>query len=123
MAGMALANVRLGAVHGLAHPLGATYKIPHGLVCAVLMPVVLEFNKPALYTGSDDKYSRLCNILMADPVEFVATAAGGAGSADEPCVSTRSRKTDLDALAEQALLSGSTQGQSAGRDARRTCSR
>ncbi len=44
MAGMALANARLGAVHGLAHPLGVTFKIPHGLVCAILLPHVVRFN-------------------------------------------------------------------------------
>jgi len=38
----------LGAMHSLAHPLGAVYDAPHGLLNAVLMPYVLEFNRPAI---------------------------------------------------------------------------
>ncbi len=43
-AGMAFANAGLGAIHGIGHPIGAVLKVPHGLVNAVLMPHVLEFN-------------------------------------------------------------------------------
>ena len=45
LAGMALNNARLGLVHGLAHPLGARYELAHGLVCAILLPAVIEFNR------------------------------------------------------------------------------
>ncbi|MCM8801256.1 MAG: iron-containing alcohol dehydrogenase [Candidatus Omnitrophica bacterium] len=44
LSGIALCNARMGAVHGLAHPLGALYRIPHGLTCGVLLPYVMEFN-------------------------------------------------------------------------------
>jgi len=44
---MAFSQTGVGAVHALAHPLGARYGIPHGLACAVLLPVVMEFNRPA----------------------------------------------------------------------------
>ena len=47
MAGMALANARLGVVHGLAHPLGARYGLAHGLVCGVLLPHALRLNAAA----------------------------------------------------------------------------
>lgn len=47
--GIALAAARLGAVHGLAHPLGARYHVPHGLVCATLLPMVMRFNLPEAY--------------------------------------------------------------------------
>ncbi|MFH2129223.1 MAG: iron-containing alcohol dehydrogenase [bacterium] len=38
----------LGAMHSLAHPLGAIYDAHHGMLNAVLMPYVLEFNRPAI---------------------------------------------------------------------------
>jgi alcohol dehydrogenase class IV len=44
LAGVALVNARLGAVHGLAHPVGAKYGLAHGLVCAILLPYVINFN-------------------------------------------------------------------------------
>ena len=44
MAGMALANARLGAVHGMAHPLGCRHHLPHGLICGLLLPYVMEWN-------------------------------------------------------------------------------
>jgi alcohol dehydrogenase class IV len=48
LGGMALANVKLGAVHGFAGPLGGMYPIPHGAVCACLLPAVMEVNIAAL---------------------------------------------------------------------------
>lgn len=44
---MAFSNAGVGAVHGLAHPLGAYYDIPHGLACGILLPHILEVNIPA----------------------------------------------------------------------------
>lgn len=44
LSGIALSNARMGAVHGIAHPLGLKYNQPHGLVCGVLLPYVIEFN-------------------------------------------------------------------------------
>ena len=43
---MAFAVSGLGAVHGLAHPLGARLHLPHGLVCGILLPQVLKWNYP-----------------------------------------------------------------------------
>ena len=47
-AGLAFANAGLGAVHGIGHPAGAVLKLPHGLVNAVLLPYVLEFNSSVI---------------------------------------------------------------------------
>ena len=44
LSGLALENAALGIVHGVAHPLGAIYDIPHGLLCGLLLPYAIEFN-------------------------------------------------------------------------------
>jgi alcohol dehydrogenase class IV len=46
--GMALANAKLGAVHGFAGPIGGMFPAPHGAICARLLPLVLETNLMAL---------------------------------------------------------------------------
>lgn len=55
MAGIALSNARLGAVHGMAHPVGVRLGAPHGLVCAVLLAEVVRANLPF----AREKYARL----------------------------------------------------------------
>ncbi|MCI1682978.1 MAG: lactaldehyde reductase [Bacteroides sp.] len=52
IAGMAFSNVGLGVVHGMAHPLGAIFDVPHGVANALLLPIIMEFNAPAAL----DKY-------------------------------------------------------------------
>ena len=52
IAGMAFSNVGLGVVHGMAHPMGAIFDIPHGVANALLLPTIMEFNAPAAL----DKY-------------------------------------------------------------------
>ena len=52
----------LGAMHALAHPLGAVYDAHHGRLNAILMPYVLEFNRPAI----EKKIARLANYLSLD---------------------------------------------------------
>lgn len=49
LGGLALANARLGAVHGCAAVLGGRYPAPHGAVCARLLPVVMAANVAALH--------------------------------------------------------------------------
>ena len=67
LAGLALANARLGLVHGLAHPLGVRYGMPHGLACAVTLPSVLAFNRASCET----KYERLSTALGGDAITVV----------------------------------------------------
>lgn len=59
IAGMAFSNVGLGAVHGMAHPLGAIFDIPHGVANALLLPIVMEFNKPAAV----EKYGEIAKAM------------------------------------------------------------
>jgi alcohol dehydrogenase class IV len=46
--GLALANAKLGAVHGFAAPIGGQFDSPHGAVCARLLPLVMASNLRAL---------------------------------------------------------------------------
>ena len=59
IAGMAFSNVGLGVVHGMAHPMGAIFDIPHGVANALLLPTVMEFNMPA----SVDKYVQIAKAM------------------------------------------------------------
>jgi len=51
--GLALANAKLGAVHGFAGPLGGMLKAPHGAICARLLPFVMQVNLRALHARGD----------------------------------------------------------------------
>lgn len=46
--GLALANAKLGAVHGFAAPIGGMFDAPHGAICAALLPPVIRVNLRAL---------------------------------------------------------------------------
>ena len=46
VAGMGFSNVGLGIDHAMAHTLSAHYDTPHGVACAMLLPVARDFNKP-----------------------------------------------------------------------------
>jgi alcohol dehydrogenase class IV len=52
--GLALANAKLGAVHGFAGPLGGLFDAPHGAICARLLPFVMEANIKALHSRDGD---------------------------------------------------------------------
>jgi len=70
--GLALANARLGAVHGLAAPLGGMYAAPHGAICARLLPLVMRANLHALRArqpGSPalPRYAEAARLLTTDP--------------------------------------------------------
>ena len=62
LAGAAMANARLGGIHGIAHPLGALYHIPHGLVCGLLLPYVMAYN----LEYAQEKYARLAPLVRVD---------------------------------------------------------
>ena len=59
IAGMAFSNVGLGVVHGMAHPLGAIFDIPHGVANALLLPIIMEFNASAAL----DKYVEIAKAM------------------------------------------------------------
>ncbi|MCR5058611.1 MAG: iron-containing alcohol dehydrogenase, partial [Clostridiales bacterium] len=51
---MAYSNVGLGIAHSMAHTLGAVYDTPHGVACAMMLPIVMEFNKETTGTKFKD---------------------------------------------------------------------
>lgn len=68
IAGMGFSNVGLGAVHGMAHPLGAFYDTPHGVANAVLLPYVMEHNQDE--TG--EKYREIARAMGVSGVDSMS---------------------------------------------------
>ena len=62
VAGMSFSNVGLGIVHSMAHPLGARFDIAHGVANALLLPFVMEYNKPAALP----KYADIARAMGVD---------------------------------------------------------
>jgi alcohol dehydrogenase class IV len=71
LGGVALANVKLGAVHGFAAPMGGMFPAPHGAVCAALLPSVMEVNISVLelqnQVHSLAKFDEVAQILTSNP--------------------------------------------------------
>lgn len=113
MAGLALACARLGLVHGLAHPLGHLCSLPHGLICGLLMPHVMQFNLPvagpkyavaaraiSLPNGSDEKAAGALVDWIHDLLEELGVA--------RPLGECGLREADYPRIIDEALASGST---------------
>lgn len=62
IAGMAFSNVGLGLVHGMAHPMGSLFDVPHGVANALLLPTIMEFNRES----SLDKYRSIAQAMGVD---------------------------------------------------------
>lgn len=115
LAGMAMSNVRLGAVHGLAHPLGAHFHIPHGIVCGLLLPYTIDYN----LTYAVEKYARITRLLGYDistmselqvatrAVEIVRQLLGRIGI-PKHLAAFGVHHEDLQQIINEALPSGST---------------
>jgi alcohol dehydrogenase class IV len=69
LGGMALANAKLGAVHGLAGVIGGTADVPHGMACAALLAPVIEANVRTAAPGSPalDRYAEAAQLLTGKP--------------------------------------------------------
>ena len=65
IAGMGFSNVGLGIAHSMAHTLGAVYDTPHGVACAMMLPIVMEYN--AECTG--EKYREIARALGVKGVD------------------------------------------------------
>jgi alcohol dehydrogenase class IV len=78
LGGMALANAKLGAVHGLAGVIGGTADVPHGIACAAVLAPVVEANVRALRSGTAsadrdalDRYTEAARLLAGDPTASI----------------------------------------------------
>lgn len=85
--GVALANAKLGAVHGFAGVLGGMFPIPHGVVCARLLPFVTRKNIEVLNARDANnpavkRYEDVAKILTGDPN---AKAADGVAWLEDLC--------------------------------------
>jgi alcohol dehydrogenase class IV len=74
LSGMTLTSAGLGAVHGFAAPLGANFPVPHGVVCAALLPHVIEANVRAARAQSPShpvlaRYATVGRALSNDHLE------------------------------------------------------
>ena len=78
--GLALANAKLGAVHGFAAPLGGMFPIPHGVACARLLPSIAEMNVRALRARAPsssalDRYDEVARIVTGNHAARAEDAA------------------------------------------------
>jgi len=78
--GLALANAKLGAVHGFASPLCGMFPVPHGGVCARLLPAVTEINIRALRARAPNapalaRYDEVARIVTGDVTARAEDAA------------------------------------------------
>ena len=108
IAGMGFSNVGLGIARSIAHTLGAHYDTPHGVACAMMLPIVMEYNQE--YTGERlREVARAMGVEGVDnmtPAEYRKAAIDAVKklSADVgiPAKNDRIREEDLDVLAADA---------------------
>jgi len=66
--GMAFSNVGLGIAHSMAHTLGAVYDTPHGVACAMMLPIVMEYNADC----SGEKYREIARAMGVEGVDAMS---------------------------------------------------
>jgi alcohol dehydrogenase class IV len=118
--GLALANAKLGAVHGFASPLGGMFPVPHGVACARLLPGVVEAHVRALRDRAPAspalaRYEEVARLLTGDPSAIAEDAVAWlAELADElrvPGLSAYGLTVEaIPEVAEKARIASSMQG-------------
>ncbi len=108
IAGMGFSNVGLGIDHAMAHTLSAHYDTPHGVACAMLLPIAMEFNKPVVA-------ERLADVAVAMGVDTTGMTTDEAADAaiaavrqlsedvKIPKVCEAIKADELDQIADDAL--------------------
>lgn len=117
LSGLALANAGLGAVHGLAGPIGGMFDAPHGALCAALLPHVMRVNQAALRARKKDggamrRYDETARLLTgrenARAEEGVAWVEALANELKIPGLKTYGiSRSDFPAIIEKAERSSS----------------
>jgi alcohol dehydrogenase class IV len=118
--GLALANARLGAVHGFAAPIGGMFHAPHGAVCARLLPPVMEANLRALAARDPGhealaRYDEVARLVTGSPRAVAADGAAWVrelvGVLEVPALGAYAiTADDIPALVEKAAVASSMQG-------------
>ena len=108
IAGMGFSNVGLGIVHSMAHTLGAVYDTPHGVACAMMLPIVMEYNADC--TG--EKYREIARAMGVKGVDDMSVEEYRKAAVDAvqklsvdvgiPTKLEAIKEDDLDFLAESA---------------------
>lgn len=118
--GLALANAKLGAVHGFAAPIGGMFDAPHGAVCARLLPYVMEANVRALQERAPEsqalaRYQEVATLLTGNPDARVADGVAWVQALGEelavPGFATYGMSNrDIPNILEKAMASSSMKG-------------
>ena len=108
IAGMGFSNVGLGIAHSMAHTLGAVYDTPHGVACAMMLPIVMEYNADC--TG--EKYREIARAMGVKGVDDMSVEEYRKAAVDAvqklsvdvgiPTKLEALKEEDLDFLAESA---------------------
>ncbi len=116
IAGMGFSNVGLGIAHSMAHTLGAVYDTPHGVACAMMLPIVMEYNADA--TG--EKYREIARAMGVKGVDDMTQGEYRAAAIDAvkklsadvgiPAKLDKLKEEDLDFLAQSAAADACAPG-------------
>lgn len=108
IAGIGFSNVGLGIAHSMAHTLGAVYDTPHGVACAMMLPIVMEYNADC--TG--EKYREIARAMGVKGVDDMSVEEYRKAAIDAvaqlsvdvgiPTKLEAIKEDDLDFLAESA---------------------
>jgi alcohol dehydrogenase class IV len=115
--GLALANAGLGAVHGLAGPIGGRVRAPHGAICGALLPHIMAANLRAIESRAPDRgvlsrYEHIARLLAGGsattPADGVAWLRALVAELHIPSLGTYGLGAeDIDVLVEQAQRASS----------------
>ena len=116
IAGMGFSNVGLGIAHSMAHTLGAVYDTPHGVACAMMLPIVMEYNADC--TG--EKYREIARAMGVKGVDDMSQDEYRAAAIDAvkqlsadvgiPAKLDALKEEDLDFLAQSAAADACAPG-------------